>query len=86
MLKGGLMKKILSYSFTLPTIIALLSLMSMLMADQKIMEKKCTRCHMLRNPDNYSKSEWKRHVERMAQRAGLTEEEKKSIIELNKKE
>ena len=56
-----------------------------LSADQKVFEQKCARCHSLRVPDNYSKTEWKYNVERMAARAGLTPAEIKSVIELNKK-
>ncbi len=52
---------------------------------KKVYEEKCSRCHSLKNPDKYEKKEWKRNVKRMSQRAGLTEEEINSIIDLNKK-
>jgi len=52
-------------------------------ADQEVYEQKCSRCHSLRKPEIYTKKQWKYHVERMAQRAGLTPVEIISIIELN---
>lgn len=58
---------------------------SYLSADQKVFEQKCSKCHSLRNPNKYGKKEWKRNVNRMAQRAGLSKEEIDSIIELNTK-
>lgn len=54
-------------------------------ADQNIMQQKCTKCHSIRIPENYTKKEWKYNVERMAKRAGLTGQEIQSIIDLNKK-
>lgn len=54
-------------------------------ADQSILQQKCTKCHSIRIPDNYTKKEWKYNVERMAQRAGLTQQEIQSLIDLNKK-
>jgi len=59
--------------------------LSLLSADQNVMQQKCTKCHSIRIPDNYSKKEWKYNVERMAKRAGLTALEIQSIIDLNKK-
>jgi hypothetical protein len=59
--------------------------LSIVSADQNIMQQKCTKCHSLRIPDNYTKKEWKYNVERMAKRAGLTQQEIQSIIDLNKK-
>lgn len=58
---------------------------SIVSADQNIMQQKCTKCHSIRIPDNYTKKEWKYNVERMAKRAGLTQQEIQSIIDLNKK-
>lgn len=58
---------------------------SYLSADQGVYEAKCAKCHSLKEPDKYGKKEWKRNVERMAQRAGLTKEEIDSIIKLNTK-
>lgn len=58
---------------------------SILSADQNILQQKCTKCHAIRIPDNYTKEEWKYNVDRMAQRAGLTPREIQSIIDLNKK-
>jgi len=57
--------------------------LNMLSADQDVMEQKCTKCHSLRIPDNYTKAEWKYNVERMARRSGLTKEEIQIIIDLN---
>lgn len=71
-----------------PFIILFLGLtaeISYLSAELKAFEEKCSKCHSLREPDKYSKEEWKYNVERMARRAGLTPEEIKSIIELNTK-
>ena len=59
--------------------------MSILSADQNLIEQKCTRCHSAKNPDSYSKEEWKYNVERMSQKAGLTSAELQSMIDLNKK-
>jgi hypothetical protein len=56
-----------------------------LSADQNVLQQKCTKCHALKIPDNYTKKEWKYNVERMAKRAGLTSGEIQSIIDLNKK-
>lgn len=59
--------------------------LTFLSADQNVLQQKCTKCHALKIPDNYTKKEWKYNVERMAQRAGLTANEIQSIIDLNKK-
>ena len=72
------------------TVIGLLILgfsaeITMVSADQNVFQQKCTKCHSLRIPDNYTKKEWQYNVERMAQRAGLTQQEIKSIIDLNTK-
>ena len=56
-----------------------------LSADNSVFQTKCSKCHALRNPENYSKSEWKYHVERMAERAGLTPRETEFIIKLKTK-
>ena len=48
-------------------------------------EQKCSKCHSLRDPNRYTKNEWKYNVERMAKRAGLTEDEINRIIDMNKK-
>lgn len=56
-----------------------------LLADGDLYASKCAKCHSLRNPGNYSNSEWKYNVERMAQRAGLSPQEVQVIISLNKK-
>lgn len=58
---------------------------SYLSADQGVYEKKCSKCHSLKEPNKYGKKEWKRNVERMSQRAGLSKEEINSIINLNTK-
>ena len=61
---------------------------SLLSADEKTnntFQQKCSKCHSLKNPNKYSKKEWKYNVERMAQRAGLNKEEIDSIIKMNKK-
>ncbi len=59
--------------------------LSILSADQNVLQQKCTKCHSLKLPENYSNKEWKYNVERMAKRAGLTEAEIISIINMNKK-
>jgi len=52
---------------------------------QNIFKKKCSSCHSLYHPNDYSKIEWREHVKRMSSRAGLTLKQIKSIIKLNKK-
>ncbi|HOK00939.1 MAG TPA: hypothetical protein PKX79_03330 [Spirochaetota bacterium] len=74
-------KKFLLFTF----IFLLFAELNSLLANQQIYESKCGKCHSLRNPNNYTKKDWKYNVERMAKRAGLTEEEIKSIIALNTK-
>ena len=59
--------------------------MSFLSADQNLLQQKCNKCHAIKVPDNYTKSDWKKNVERMAPRAGLTPQEIQSIIDLNTK-
>jgi len=54
-------------------------------ADQGVYEKKCSTCHSLRKPEIYTKKQWEYNVKRMADRAGLTSAEIKSIINLNTK-
>jgi len=54
-------------------------------ANQNLMQQKCTKCHALKVPDNYTKEEWKKNVERMAPKAGLNAKEIQSIIDLNTK-
>ncbi len=54
-------------------------------ADQGVYEKKCSTCHSLRKPDIYTKKQWEYNVKRMADRAGLTSAEIKSIIDLHPK-
>lgn len=54
-------------------------------AADSVYQSKCSKCHALRNPENYSKAEWKHNVERMAKRAGLTPQEIDEIIKLNRK-
>ena len=56
-----------------------------LSAEENLLQQKCTKCHAIKIPDNYTKADWKFNVERMAQRAGLTPKEIQSIIDLNKK-
>ncbi len=58
---------------------------SFLSAAEDVYQQKCAKCHSLRNPDNYTKDEWKYNVERMSGRAGLTAQETQSITDLNKK-
>lgn len=70
--------------FTIMTLGILIVSSAGLLADREnAFRIKCSKCHALRNPDNYTKEEWKYNVERMAQRAGLTPEEIKQIIDLN---
>ncbi len=82
------MREKLYKKFSFPLMLIALGLsaeISYLSADQKVYENKCGRCHSLKEPDRYGKKEWKRNVERMAQRAGLTQEEISIIIKLNTK-
>lgn len=82
------MREKLYKKFSFPIMLIVLGLsaeISYLSADQKVYEKKCAKCHSLKEPNKYGKKEWKRNVERMAQRAGLTQEEINSIILLNTK-
>lgn len=66
-------------------IIMIIPGLSLIFAQSTAFETKCSKCHSLRDPDKYTKTEWKYNVERMAKRAGLTEEETKQIINMNKK-
>jgi hypothetical protein len=59
--------------------------LNILSADQNALQQKCTKCHALKLPENYTKKAWIHNVERMSKRAGLTDAEIKSIIDLNKK-
>lgn len=52
-------------------------------AEQGVYDQKCAKCHSLKKPEIYTKKQWKHHVERMAERAGLTPSELKIIIDLN---
>ena len=82
------MRKLLYKKFSFPLMIISLGLsaeISYLSADQNVYQNKCAKCHSLKEPNKYGKKEWKRNVERMAQRAGLTQEEINSIIQLNTK-
>lgn len=54
-------------------------------AADTIFQTKCSKCHALPVPGNFTKAEWKYNVERMAKRAGLTPQEIKEVIDLNKK-
>lgn len=79
------MKKLYFSSAAVFILISSSVIVNYLSAGQSVFEQKCARCHSLKVPDNYTKAEWKYNVERMAQRAGLTPEEVKNIIDLNKK-
>lgn len=63
----------------------ILSGISISAAEQNLIKIKCTKCHSEKVPDNYTRAEWKYNVERMAQRAGLTDKEIQTIIDLNKR-
>ena len=76
---------IIIYSALILLIAAFSYDLSILSADQNVLQQKCTKCHSIRIPENYTKKEWKYNVERMAKRAGLTAQEIQSIIDLNKK-
>jgi len=81
------MKKVYLY-FSSAVVIAILSISSgigALVAGQSILQQKCTKCHGLKIPENYTKAEWKYNVERMAKRAELTPLEIQSLIDLNNK-
>jgi len=41
---------------------------------------KCNSCHTLRLPEKYSKTEWAVHLDKMAPRAKITDEEKRLIL------
>ncbi len=58
---------------------------SFLSAEEGVYEKKCSKCHSLKEPNKYGKKEWEDNVQKMSQRAGLTKEEINSIIKLNTK-
>jgi len=45
---------------------------------------KCGRCHSLKDPAEYGKSEWDKEVRRMAKRAGVNQSELNIIIGLRK--
>ncbi|HOP62933.1 MAG TPA: hypothetical protein PK358_13015 [Spirochaetota bacterium] len=80
------MKDIFFSKIKFPLVIIALGLMaeiSYISADQNTYKNKCSRCHSLKEPNKYSRVEWKKNVERMAKRAGLTRAEIDSIIKLN---
>lgn len=58
---------------------------SQITAADNVFQTKCSKCHALPLPGNFTKAEWKYHVDRMAKRAGLTPQEIKEIAGLNKK-
>jgi len=72
-------------TFAIVSIFAVTAGMSILSAEQNLLQTKCTKCHGLKVPGNYTAEKWKYNVERMAQRAGLTPGEIQSLINLNKK-
>ena len=41
---------------------------------------KCNSCHTLRLPEKYTKTEWIAHLDKMAPRAKITDEEKRLIL------
>ncbi len=69
----------------MPVLIGITAEIKYISAADSVFQAKCSKCHALRNPDNYSKAEWKYNVERMAGRAGLNPQEIAEIIKLNKK-
>ena len=79
---GKVKKRILYLTLTL---VFFSSASFLLNAADDVFKTKCSKCHALKNPDNYTRKDWKNNVERMAQRAGLTPDEIKQIIALNKK-
>ncbi len=50
-----------------------------------ILQKYCTKCHAAPKPMSYSEEQWEEHVERMAPRAGITDEEEDVLEDLNHK-
>jgi hypothetical protein len=50
---------------------------------QQTYKKTCGKCHSPYNPDSYSAGEWKRHVDRMASRAGIDASLQKKYYKLN---
>ncbi len=61
-------------------------LISILFSNETIYKAKCSRCHNLKVPENYTVQEWEKNVKRMAKRAGLTEQEIKEITSLKRQD
>lgn len=73
-----------SFIFTVSVSILFLTTAVVFSKDSSVFKKKCGRCHAVKNPGDYSSSEWTRHVKRMAKRAKLTDQELKDIIDMKK--
>lgn len=54
--------------------------------NKELYANKCASCHKLFTPDNYSKTEWTKWVDKMAPKAKLTDAEKEMILALSKAE
>jgi nitrate/TMAO reductase-like tetraheme cytochrome c subunit len=49
-------------------------------AAKETYEANCQRCHNLKKPANYTALEWPRLVDKMAPKAGISEEQKAAIL------
>jgi cytochrome c5 len=47
---------------------------------KKIFEAKCGRCHALRSPSEFTSQEWRPIMNRMADKAKLTPDEKTQVL------
>ncbi len=47
---------------------------------KKLYEKKCGRCHALHEPDEFSQKKWKRNLNEMREKAGLSKEQYSLIL------
>lgn len=52
----------------------------MAVSGKKIFEAKCGRCHALKNPSDYTSQEWRPIMNRMADKAKLTTDEKTQVL------
>jgi cytochrome c5 len=47
---------------------------------KSIYESNCNKCHSLHNPGKYNEKEWTNHLDRMAPKAKITDEQKETIF------
>ncbi len=48
---------------------------------EKLFYERCTLCHVPREPGDYTKKQWQGITESMFPRAGLDDEQRKTVLE-----